>query len=303
MSVAIVRSGDHYAGTLRALELIEREVVEAIGRRRRFLIKPNFVSTFTRLAATPVETVEAILEFITSRFTPTEILIAESPAMGSFRDAVKNFGYDRLRKRFREVELVDLDELGHVGVRLLDERGGEFEIYVSKVLLDNHFVRISPCRAKTHDTVVVTLSIKNIVMGSIRRGWKHEMHRGYYSINYNIAKLATLMMPDIGVVDGVIAMEGNGPVSGSEKMWGVVFASTNAVSLDAVTAYAMGFNPADIGYLYFLWKWGFGEIDVSRVRVVGELLENVRTVFRPHSAIGLQLSWKNILGKSTSSIT
>ncbi len=73
------------------------------------------------------------------------------------------------------------------------------------------------------------------------------MRRGYSSINYNIALLTTKMMPDLGVVDGVVGMKGNGAVSGEPKKWGVVFASTNPVNLDAAVAYDMGFNPRDIG--------------------------------------------------------
>ncbi|MEL9940522.1 MAG: DUF362 domain-containing protein [Ignisphaera sp.] len=293
MSVSIVRTFDHYKGSLNALELIEGEIREVVDNRRKFLIKPNFVSTTTYLAATPIETVEAILYFISSRFEPSEILIGESPSMGPLKDALKNFGYHRIKNLYREVEFVDLDDYDQQRFVLVDENGKEFEVYVSKLLLDKSYVRISPCRAKTHDTVIVTLSIKNIVMGSIKRGWKHEMHRGYLSINYNIAKLATYMMPDLGLVDGVEAMEGNGPIAGSPKRWGVIFASTNPVNLDAVVSYAMGFNPADIGYLYFLWRWGYGEIDVSKIKVVGGNLEEVKTVFRPHYAYEMQLSWKD----------
>ncbi|MEM0026965.1 MAG: DUF362 domain-containing protein [Ignisphaera sp.] len=292
MSVSIVRTFDHYKGSLSALELIEKEIREAVGNRKKFLIKPNFVSTRTYLAATPIETIEAILQFILSRFEPSEILIGESPAMGSLKDALKNFGYYRIKDLYGKIEFVDLDDFDQQRFVLIDENGKEFEVYVSKLLLDKNFVRISPCRAKTHDTVIVTLSIKNVVMGSIKRGWKHEMHRGYLSINYNIAKLATYMIPDLGLVDGVEAMEGNGPISGTQKRWGVVFASTNPVNLDAVVSYAMGFNPADIGYLYFLWRWGYGEIDVSKIRIVGDNLEEIKTRFRPHYAYDMQLSWK-----------
>lgn len=293
MSVSIVKTFDHRNGVSKALELIENEIVASIGNRKKFLIKPNFVSTRTSLAATPVEAVEATIAFISSRYSPSEILIAESPAIGSFRDGLKNFGYYKLRDLFKNVEFIDLDEYEHQRFVLVDESNREFEVYVSKLLLDKSYVVVSPCRAKTHDTVIVTLSIKNIVMGAIKRGWKHEMHKGYYSINYNIAKLATHLMPDIGIVDGVEAMEGNGPISGTSKKWGVVFASTNPVNLDAVVAYAMGFNPMDIGYLYFLWKWGYGEIDISKIRVVGESIESIKTVFKPHSTYRSQLSWKN----------
>ncbi|MEM1678375.1 MAG: DUF362 domain-containing protein [Ignisphaera sp.] len=296
MSVAVIRSSSHVDGVRRVLELIANEITATVRDRQKFLIKPNFVSATTYLAATPLETVEAILDFIYSRFSVSEVVVAESPTIGSFREAIRNFGYHRLRERY-SIEFIDLDDYEQKRFELKDEHGGVYEVYVSKLLLDKSFVRISPCRAKTHDTVVVTLSIKNIVMGAIKRGWKHRMHRGYLAINYNIAKLATYLMPDIGVVDGVEAMEGNGPVSGIVKRWGAVFASVNPVNLDAVASYAMGFNPSDIGYLYFLSRWGYGEIDVSRINIVGDNIESIKTVLKPHSTYRDQLIWKKNLDR------
>ncbi len=296
MSVAIARSFSHAEGTKRVLELIENEIKAVVGSRRKFLIKPNFVSAITYLAATPLETIEAILSFIYEKFSVSEVIIAESPTIGSFREAIRNFDYYKLRDRYN-VEFIDLDEYSQKRFELKDEHGGVYEVYISGILLDKNFVKISPCRAKTHDTVVVTLSIKNIVMGAIKKGWKHSMHRGFLTINYNIAKLATYLMPDLGVVDGVEAMEGRGPVSGTAKRWGVVFASTNPVNLDSIVAYAMGFNPSDIGYLYLLSKWGYGEIDVSKISIVGDSIESIKTVFKPHPSYKEQLSWKKNLDK------
>ena len=295
-TVAVVKSGDSYEGTLRALRLIEGEIAEAWGGRKRVLVKPNFVSVYRPLAATPLKTVEAVLDFLYERFSPSEVVFAESPAIGSVEEGYRNYGYYELRKRFPGVEFTDLDSYPQKLFRLKDEHGEVYEVYVSEILLDDTYFRVSPCRAKTHDTVVVTLSIKNVVMGSIKRGYKARMHRGYYTINYNIAALATKMMPHLGVVDGVEAMEGDGPVNGDPKKWGVVFASVNPVNLDSAVAYAMGFDPRDVGYLYFLAKWGYGEIEPGRIPVVGESLDAVRTRFRPHRTYREQLTWKRLMG-------
>ncbi|MCD6195877.1 MAG: DUF362 domain-containing protein [Staphylothermus sp.] len=295
-TVSIVRSDTHYEGTLKALELIDSEIRGVVGGRKKFLIKPNFVSTSVYLSATPKETVDAILNYLYENYDVSEVLIAESPASARAEEGYRNYGYYELRKKYPGLEFGDLDDYDQVEFKLVDEHGEEFSVYVSRLLLDKSFVKVSPCRAKTHDTVVVTLSIKNMVMGGIRRGYKPRMHRGYYSINYNIALLATKMMPDLGVVDGVIGMEGNGPVNGEPKKWGVVFASTNPVNLDVAVAYGMGFDPRDIGYLYFLAKWGYGGIDPDKIPIIGEKIENIKTRFKPHSKYERQLRWKEMLG-------
>lgn len=296
MSVAIVRSFNHFEGTKSALELIDEELKAVLGMRKKFLIKPNFVSSYIHLAVTPVETVEAMLSYIHGKFNVSEVIVAETPTVGSISGAIKNFGYEKLRGKYK-VDFVDLEDYDYEGFILRDENDNDFEVYVSKLLLDKDFVRASICRAKTHDYTVVTLSIKNYVVGAIKKGWRHEIHRGYLTINYAIAKLATYLAPDLGVVDGVIGMEGNGPISGQAKKWGAVFASTNPVNLDVVVSYAMGFNPGDIGYLYFLAKWGYGEIDLNKVRIIGENIDKVKTSFKPHSLYKEQLSWRKNLDK------
>lgn len=296
MSVAIVKNFNSLEGTREVLSLIDDEIKTVVGSRRKFLIKPNFVSAYNYLAVTPVETVEAVLQYLYKRFDISEILIAETPTIGSMETAIRNFGYDKLKNRYA-VEFVDLEDYDYERISLIDEHGHDYDVYISKLLFDKSFVRISVCRAKTHDYVVVTLSIKNVVVGSIRKGMRYEIHRGYLSINYAIAKLATYLMPDLGVVDGVEGMEGNGPVPGIPKRWGTIFASTNPVNLDVVVTYAMGFDPKDVGYLYILSMWNYGEIDVNKIKVIGESIENVRTKFKPHSTYREQLSWKKYMNK------
>lgn len=294
MGVSVVRSLDSREGVIRALKLIQANILSSFGDGRKFLIKPNFVSAFNEDAATPKACVEGILELLYEHFNVSEVLIGETPALGSFRDAVRNFGYLELKEKYREVEFVDLDDYGHEEIALEDKRG-RFTIPVSKLALSEDLIRISPCRPKTHDTVIVTLTIKNMVVGSIRKGYKSRIHRGWLEINHDIAVLAAKLMPHLGVIDGTVGMEEDGPVSGTLKKWGVILASTSPVSLDAATSYAMGFDPRDIGYLYFLNKWGYGEINPEKIKILGERLENIRTSFKPHRTYRQQLSWKKSL--------
>ena len=87
--VAIVRSNNHYEGVLRALELIDDDFREVVGGRKKFLIKPNFVSTAVYLSATPKETVYAILSYLFKNHNVSEVLIAESPAVARAEDGFR----------------------------------------------------------------------------------------------------------------------------------------------------------------------------------------------------------------------
>ncbi len=286
--VSIVKSQDHAFGTLQALKLLEGQFPRHV---EKVLIKPNFVSALNRFSGTHVDCVAGILRYLEENVGPKEVMISESPAVGSFEQALRNYEYGKLKAEFPNVELVDLGSLEYRDVELTDDDGNTFSVPVASVALDRSVLKISPVPPKTHDTVVVTLSVKNLVMGSIMRGYRRSMHRGYLAINRNIAKLFTMMGPCCGVVDGIDGMEGDGPVFGVSKKWGYVFASCNCVALDRLVSSAMGFNPDDVGYLYFLR-------DIAgEVSVVGEPPSSFATRFVPHTTYAEQLSWKEGLGK------
>ena len=108
-------------------------------------------------------------------------------------------------------------------------------------------------KPKTHDCVIATLSIKNVVVRSlVTAPEKQKIHQGAKAINLNIAKLAKHCMPSLGLIDGFEGMEGDGPTDGAPVRLGVASASLHPVSLDAVMAWIMGFDPLDIGYLHHL---------------------------------------------------
>lgn len=137
---------------------------------------------------------------------------------------------------------------------------------MSKTLVESDY-RISVALPKTHDFIIATLSIKNIVVGGLVKGEKGKIHQGYKAINLNIARLAKHVMPHLGIIDGFVGMEGKGPVSGDPVNLRVAAASFHPVSLDAVMCRIMGFNPLDIGYLYYLDKWGMGVADLNKIEI------------------------------------
>jgi uncharacterized protein (DUF362 family) len=291
MSISVIKDmEDRRRGLKKSLNLIEDDVRRILPGKARILIKPNFVSAYNPPSATPVECVDEVLEFLLTLTNPKEIIVSESPTIGSFGEAARRYGYMGLKDKYG-VELYDLDGYGYEEVEIADSRGAPLTIPVSKLVLESNF-RVSPVRPKTHDVVVVTLTIKNMVVGSVKRGYRRLIHQGYWQINYNIARIAVKVMPHLAVVDGYEAMEENGPVHGNLRRWGVYFASTNPVSLDSAVAFAMGFNPSDIGYLYLLSTWNYGELNPNKMNIFGEDLNAVRTAFKPHRDFRNQVSWK-----------
>lgn len=287
--VALIKSKGHYEGVDDALGLIEDQVKQGIEGKSRVLVKPNFVSTTRRLSATHVDAVKAILDIVLKYYSG-KIIIAEGPASSNLMNGITNYGYMKLQDEY-DVDFLDLNKDSGIEVEGFDRRLNPLKYRLSKTVIESDY-RISVALPKTHDTVITTLSIKNIVVGSLINYEKSKVHQGYKGINLNLAKFAQVVTPHLGVIDGFVGMEGRGPVSGDPVDFKVAAASLYPISLDAVISKAMGFNPNDIGYLYHLNEWKKGVIDLNRINVIGTSVNEIAKNFKPHPRFKDMLSWK-----------
>ncbi|MCX6656526.1 MAG: DUF362 domain-containing protein [Candidatus Bathyarchaeota archaeon] len=288
--MSVVKSNGYYEGSRNALKRFEDDIAENIKGKKMVLIKPNFVSTTVQLAATHVDTIKAVLDLL-SEFYDGEIIIGEGPSGKSLIEAITNFGYSSLIDEYK-IKTVDLNEDEFVELEGVNRYLKPLNFRVSKTLLESDYL-ISVAKPKTHDTVIATLSIKNVVVGSIvSLAEKEKIHQGAKAINENIARLGKHCMPDLALIDGFVGMEGAGPVDGDPVSLGVSSASLHPVSLDSVMAKIMGFDPLDIGYLHYLNDWGVGVADLNKITIVGEPIEKVYRKFKPHPTFRDQLKWR-----------
>jgi uncharacterized protein (DUF362 family) len=114
-----------------------------------------------------VEAVKAVIDFLGER-AGIQVKIAEGAALGDTFEGFKNFGYLELKKEYPRLELVDLNRDVFETVNLRDSSGREHPFRVAQTVLRSDF-RISVTPPKTHDTVGVTLSLKNMLVGSLIR--------------------------------------------------------------------------------------------------------------------------------------
>jgi uncharacterized protein (DUF362 family) len=292
--VSIAREENRYKTVHKALELISEDIKKSIKGKKKILIKPNFVSDHIQLAATHVDCVRAIIDFILP-FTSRKIIIAEDSAHDTFT-GYRNFGYLKLKDDYG-VELVDLNEDDYEEVEIFSRKilggFGTTKVEVAKTVLESDY-RISPAMLKTHDIVIATLSMKNMVMGSVID--KTDMHQGYQAINLNIYKVAKLIPIRLAVIDGWEGMEGIGPVLGTPVNTRIAIASTDYVAADTIGASVMGIDPREIGYLsYAAGKYGFeklGEGELKKIETVGLKLEETKKIFKLHYGYEEQKKWK-----------
>lgn len=109
-------------------------------------------------------------------------------------------------------------------------------------------------------------------------------------IHRNIVEIAKRTWPDLVVLDGFVCMEGDGPVDGTAVDMRVAIASVDPVKADGIGARLIGFEPDDIGYLYYLQnEEKMGEYSLDNY--VGDDLNAVRRNFRRHGTYDIQSQW------------
>ena len=304
--VALTTGEDRAALAFNGLKPFAQQIAAAIGSKR-VIIKPNNVSIENQLAASHAGNLEGILEFLKS-IGKKDIAIAESAASGPSLDGFANFGYNRLSGKYG-AKLLDLDQEGFEIVHCFDET--DFRPHpcrVSKVLLDpNNFI-ISAAKFKTHDRVLATLSLKNIVVGAAikdagfrwdprsRPGARNDKPithgSGFRGINYNLYALASRLHPHLAVIDGYEGMEGEGPVGGTPVQHRVCVVSPDWLAADRVAIELMGIDFANVGYLNFCGQTGMGQTDLSKIEIVGPALKEHVKKYKLAQNIDQQLVWK-----------
>lgn len=304
--VALTYGEDRAAIAFNTLKPFADDIRKAIGNRR-VVIKPNNVATDVQLCATHAGCLEGILEFLKSIGKTDNIIIAESAANGPTFDGFENYKYTNLANLYR-VKLVDLDHDAVEVVHVFDEKDFRpHAVRMSKLLLDPDSYVISAAKLKTHDRIVATLSLKNIVFGAPIKdaGFRWGKNRtpgavndkpiahgsGFRAINYNLFDLARRLGPDLAVIDGYDGMQGNGPVGGTLVEHRVCIASTDWLAADRIGVELMGIDFAKVGYLNYCWRGGLGEADLGRIEVLGARVADHIRQYKLSTNIEKQLVW------------
>jgi uncharacterized protein (DUF362 family) len=137
------------------------------------LVKPNFVTPHRPLACTHVDAVRAVLDFVRERYDGP-LTIAEGPSVDPAANAFRTLGYEPLAHAYGAT-LVDLNHDEPVPVDVYDWRLRPLRLHLARTVVDSDY-RISVGPPKTHDAVIVTLSLKNMVMGSLISRFNHDLH-------------------------------------------------------------------------------------------------------------------------------
>jgi uncharacterized protein (DUF362 family) len=194
-------------------------------------------------------------------------------------------------------------------------------VNIINLFLDPDVYLISACRLKTAGGVIVTLSVKNVVMGSPVCHYrlnttgranpgvneKAKMHGGAGSVQgreltYNMFTIAKEgVYPDLSVLDGVVGAEGNGPWNATPIRHGVALASNDCIAADRVGAELMGVDYGDLLYLQWCARAGIGRDDLAKVTFLGEDYRRRVVKYKLNNNVERQRKWIEDLRKAPAS--
>ncbi len=171
--VALVRGNERFGNIQQALDRISHHL--DLSDKQRVLIKPNFVDSYRPLAVTHPDAMRAVLEFVRARYDGP-LTIAEGPSTESATEAFRRYGYDQLARKY-DTNLLDLNLDEPVAADVYDWKLRPLRLHLARSVVESDF-RISVGPPKTHDVVIVTLSLKNMIMGSLISRFTHARHSG-----------------------------------------------------------------------------------------------------------------------------
>ncbi len=247
-------------------------------RGKVVLLKPNLITLDPHGITNTSPAVIAAARESFLRLGASEVLIGDGSGIDRDSQAVLESMRMReftgpLAKTFLDLNVVDVERV------LLKTRASRLkELYFPKVILHADFV-VSMPKLKTHHWAGVTLSLKNMfgaVPGSCY-GWpKNVLH--WAGIDRAILDINAAVRPDFAIVDGIVGMEGNGPIQGVLKPAGVLILGDDPVAVDSTCARVMGLLPEKVKHIAQAATL-LGHIDPEKIRQLGESIESVRNPF------------------------
>ena len=214
--------------------------------------------------------VEAVLDLL--KETGASITVGDD-IQASDEDGFHISGYRAMCER-AGVELVNLKQSGFVEVPC-DGRRLE-TIYLAKAVVEADVVINLP-KLKTHSLTLLTGGVKNLY-GTIPSGLRSRFHGDHPRLEdfcQVLVDIFSVAKPTLTIMDGVVAMEGEGPAGGNPRNLGLILASHDAVALDAVAGRIIGLEPGEVRTTRIAHERELGVGDLREIEVVGERMESV----------------------------
>ncbi|MDP8262394.1 MAG: DUF362 domain-containing protein [Candidatus Ancaeobacter aquaticus] len=240
----------------------------------KILLKVNLLST-SKGPDKPVNTHPSFVKQLARYFIQehgAQVYVGDSSgsfSQGSTNKAFFNMGLDRIAKEVG-FTLINFDTARKKVMCNPDHKIIK-EIVVPGELFEMDLVVTVP-KLKTHELVGFTGAVKNM-MGCLPGKLKRDVHvkaPTSKSMAVALCDIYAMVPTHLAVMDGIIGMEGNGPAAGEPVETGLILASNDPVSLDAVVTHLLGYKEGEIRTTVYAHKRKLGVGDLNEIEIIGD---------------------------------
>jgi uncharacterized protein (DUF362 family) len=269
--VAVVRAEPSIQESVRrGLALIGG--IEA-GENEDIIIKPNLChpSPPETGRTTDVRIVEEIIRNC-GQSRKRDIRIVESDNYATSADRTfKRLGYRSLEDRY-PLHLSNLSRESKAEMKI-DGRFFETLEVPEFLTAPNYFISVAKLKVHLHE----------LYTGAWKNQWgclvQREKRCFHPFLNEALADVNALWKPRLCIVDGIIGMEGCGPIDGVPKLMNLLVFGKDPLAVDGICCHIMGIDPHAVPHLQYAYRNGFGTIDQEEIKILGEPVEKVRSQF------------------------
>lgn len=248
-----------------------------IGKEEKILLKPNLLkrAEVEKAVITHPAVVGAFARFLREEGY-ANIVLADSCGHGSTSQVIRGTGMDTCLEKYK-IPAIDYTK----GISVDYPEGIQAKEFVlPKELLEADCV-ISLCKMKTHALERITGAVKNsygFVYGR-NKAIGHTKYPSADSFARMLVDLNQYVKPRLYIMDGIVAMEGNGPGSGDPVPMKVMLLSADPVALDSVFARLVYLKPELVPTNYHGEKMGLGDWREENIQVIVADDEGIREKF------------------------
>ena len=248
--------------------------IESLVRGQRVLIKPNFVRPdyrFNPAVSTDPRVIITLGKLVRDAGADT-VAVGDNPGKGlSYHQAIKDIpgsdlwaDYGIEAFFFEDSDVIEMD---------LPEASLFRRVKIPAAMLDFQ-VLINLPKLKMHMHVGASLGIKNLY-GLLLDEQRMTFHRE--DVNRKLVEMVRLFTPDLTIVDGIWALEGQAPICGEPvKDFNTLVVGKNPVAVDAVASEIIGVLPHELATTRLAHAFGLGPMELNEIELRGAPIEKVR---------------------------
>ena len=286
-SVFVARNQRYEAGLERTIRygLLATGLIPSALHGKRVLLKPNLVEPSRAVPHMTTHPAMILAAAEVFRAWGAQVVVGEGP--GHVRDTEMALEESGVQEALDSIGLPFAD-LNYEEVGWVENRGQTSKLpgfYFPRSVIEADLI-VSMPKMKTHHWVGFTAAMKNLygVIPGIKYGWpKNVLHHA--GIPQTVMDINASLSKTIAIVDGIMCMEGDGPIMGSPKPMGLVIVGTNPTAVDATVGRIMGLDPSKVNYM-MLAAGKLGPLSERSITQRGEPWQSVHSPFeildKPH---------------------